>query len=195
MASNDVVVGFDPEVVDLDLLVESVQSGSRLKRQKAAATLSKLAHVNPEAVRPLNDVLIQALDNDEARTRCSVLETLLILLDQDPSIAPKASDYAEEALFDEDNGSLRLMGMRFLCKIGAANPEASLKVWPSIDEALQCFHGDVEFNDMLLAVAGYAAGEVDDTVKTGLRERLSFDSLNSKGLLRKRAQAVLDALS
>ena len=87
------------------------------------------------------------------------------------------------------------MGMRFLCKIGAANPEASLKVWPSIDEALQCFHGDVEFNDMLLAVAGYAAGDVDDTVKTGLRERLSFDSLNSKGLLRKRAQAVLDALS
>lgn len=195
MASGEVVVEFDSEVIDLDRLAERLQSESRLTRQKAAGVYVKLARHDAQSILPFADVMIRALENEEARTRGSVLDALLVLVDLDPALGAKVSDYAEEALFDEDNGSLRLMGMRFLCKVGAKTPQASLKVWPFIDEALQCFHGDAEFNDMLHAVAGFAAGNIDETVKEGLRDRLSFDALNSKGSLRKRAQAVLDALS
>ncbi|MDO4502762.1 MAG: hypothetical protein Q4D06_06210 [Coriobacteriia bacterium] len=195
MARESVVSGFDPDVLDMDMLVKNIQSSSRLSRQKAAATFHKLSLVAPERVVPHLDLLFAALDNDESRTRSSVLETLLVMSEVDASLVDKASGYAEEALFDEDNGVLRLMGMRFLCKIGAESPEASLKVWSSLDEALQCFHGDNEFNDMLLAVAEFAAGNVDDAVKAGLKERLSFDAEHSRGMLRKRAQAVLDAIS
>ena len=65
---------------------------------------------------------------------------------------------AEAALFDEDSGPLRLAAMRFLCKLGATTEKRSEKVWPLIDEGIQCYHGDLEFQDMLLAVIDFSQG-------------------------------------
>ena len=57
----------------------------------------------------------------------------------------------------------------------------SENAWPLIDEAIQCYHGDVEFNDMLNAVAEFATGKLSEHVKEALVERMSFDAHNGRG--------------
>ena len=71
-------------------------------------------------------------------------------------------------------------------------PERSVEVWPLIDEAIQCYHGDLEFGDMLVAVVEYSQGKLSDSVKAALAERMAFDAANSKGSLQRRAQQILD---
>lgn len=194
MMQKGVVSKFDPSVLNMDKLVSDISSNSRLSRQKAASTFSKLARVEPERVLAHLDLLFAALDCKEARTKAAVLETLAVLSAHDSSLVEKVYDYAEEALFDDDDGSLRLMGMFFLCKAGAVNQQASLRAWPLIDEALQCFHGEPEFCDMLTFVSEYAATLEDSSIKEGLKSRLSFDAESSSGILRKRAQSILSLL-
>ena len=87
---------------------------------------------------------------------------------------------------------MRLAALRFLCKIGATTENRSEKTWPLIDEAIQCYHGDLEFGDMLVAVVEYSQGKLSDSVKAALAERMAFDAANSKGSLQRRAQQILD---
>ena len=70
---------------------------------------------------------------------------------------------------------MRLAAMRFLCKLGATTEKRSEKVWPLIDEGIQCYHGDLEFQDMLLAVIDFSQGKLDGSVKSALADRMRFD--------------------
>ena len=85
--------------------------------------------------------------------------------------------------------------MRFLCKIGATSKARSDKTWPFIDEGIQCYHGDLEFSDMLIAVAEYAKGNLSDSVKQQLADRMRFDAENSRGALKRRAIAIIESVS
>ena len=82
--------------------------------------------------------------------------------------------------------------MRFFCAYGATTEKRSENVWPLIDEAIQCYHGDVEFNDMLNAVAEFATGKLSEHVKEALVERMSFDAHNGRGVLKRKAQTIID---
>ena len=115
-----------------------------------------------------------------------------MLVDKDSRACDKAISDAEASLFDEESGPVRLAALRFLCKIGATTENRSEKTWPLIDEAIQCYHGDLEFGDMLVAVVEYSQGKLSDSVKAALAERMAFDAANSKGSLQRRAQQILD---
>lgn len=170
--------------------IKALEGASRLKRQQSAAVIAMVASDKPELVDPYIDAVIDALNRPEAQTRWECLEALSCLVDINARGCDKAVVGAETALFDEDSGPLRLSAMRFLCRYGATTENRSLKVWPLIDEAIQCYHGDIEFQDMLAAVIDFSAGKLAPEVKEELAARMKFDAENGKGMLKKRAEQI-----
>ena len=182
-AENEVAATETVDTKELPELIEQLQAGSRRDRQHAAADIYELAKQSPESLTEHIDLFIDSLNRPEAQTRWELLEVLTILVDFDARSCAKALPEAETSLFDEESGLVRLSAVRFLCKLGATTANRSEKVWPLIDEAIQCYHGDLEFNDMLTAL-----------VEFSFTERMSFDAANSKGTLGKRAQAIVENL-
>ena len=180
---------------ELDSLVELLNTGSRRERQMAASAVTIVARQNPELLTGKIDVLIDALNRPEAQTRWECLETLAIMVEFDARACGKAIPEAEASLFDEESGPVRLAAMRYLCALGATTANRSEKVWPLIDEGIQCYHGDLEFNDMLTAITEFSCGKLSDSVKEQLKERMSFDATSGKGAMKKRAQAIIDNLA
>jgi len=176
-------------------VVTRLAEGARRERQVAAAALFQVAKEKPEMLVDHIDEIVDALNRPEAQTRWECLEALTILVDYDARTCGKAVPEAEAALFDEESGPVRLAAMRFLCKYGATTANRSEKVWPLVDEGIQCYHGDLEFNDMLTAVIDFSKGKLADEVKTSLADRMSFDAENAKGALQRRAQQVIDNLA
>ncbi|MBQ6455000.1 MAG: hypothetical protein IJJ32_02785 [Eggerthellaceae bacterium] len=180
---------------DVAEVVTRLAEGARRERQVAAAALFQVAKEKPEVLVDHIDEIVDALNRPEAQTRWECLEALTILVDYDARTCGKAVPEAEAALFDEESGPVRLAAMRFLCKYGATTANRSEKVWPLIDEGIQCYHGDLEFNDMLTAVIDFSKGKLADEVKASLVDRMSFDAENAKGALQRRAQQVIDNLA
>ena len=180
---------------DVATIVTRLAEGARRERQVAAAALYQVAKEKPEMLVDHIDEIVDALNRPEAQTRWECLETLTILVDYDARTCGKAVPEAEAALFDEESGPVRLAAMRFLCKFGATTANRSEKVWPLIDEGIQCYHGDLEFNDMMTAVIDFSKGKLADEVKTSLADRMSFDAESAKGALQRRAQQVIDNLA
>lgn len=175
-------------------LVKALEGASRLSRQQSAAVLALVAKEEPDLVAPYVVQVIDALNRPEAQTRWECLDILTELVALDARPCEKAIPGAEMALFDEDSGPLRLSAMRFLCRFGATTENRSDKVWSLIDEGIQCYHGDVEFQDMLIAVIDFSAGKLSPAVKDELAERMRFDAENGKGMLKKRAAQIEDNL-
>lgn len=183
--------GNDKKIAELG---ETLSVGSRRERQMAASALALLAKSEPESLVPLIDKLIDALNRPEAQTRWECLETLAVLVDHDARNCNKAIPEAEASLFDEESGPVRLAAMRFLCKLGSTTENRSEKVWPLIDEGIQCYHGDLEFNDMLIALVEFSNGKLSADVKKSFAERMAFDASNGKGTLQRRAQQIVENL-
>lgn len=178
----------------LAMLFNDLNGDSRRKRQNAAAALSLVAKEDAERVAQNADDFVDALDRDEARTRWECLDALTRIVPVNSRACDKAVDGAETALFDEDSGPVRLAAMRFLCRLGATTEKRSEKVWPLIDEGIQCYHGDLEFDDMLAALIDFSAGNLAPEVKAAFAERMTFDAEHGKGALKHKAQAILDNL-
>lgn len=173
-------------------LIEALSDGSRRGRQQAARVVAGIAVMNAEALVPYASDLVDALERPEAQTRWECLDGLTQIVPFDSRPCDKAIPGAEAALFDEDSGPLRLAAMRFLCKLGATTEKRSEKVWPLIDEGIQCYHGDLEFQDMLLAVIDFSQGKLDPAVKSALADRMRFDAENGKGMLKRRASQIVE---
>ncbi|MCH4184752.1 MAG: hypothetical protein LKF61_04615 [Eggerthellaceae bacterium] len=176
-------------------LVNDLSGSSRHVRQIASSALSLLAKENPERVAPYADAAIDALNRPEAQTRWECLDILTQLVALESRTCDKAVNGAEAALFDEESGTVRLAAMRFLCKLGATTENRSKHIWPLIDEAIQCYHGDLEFQEMLVAVIGFSAGKLDEEVKQQLHDRVQFDAKNGSGALKNRSQQIIDNLA
>ena len=108
--------------------------------QHAARIVAQVGKIKIEALAPYVNELVDALNRPEAQTRWEVLDALTSLVHLESRSCDKAIAGAETALFDEDSGPLRLAAMRFLCTLGATTENRSEKVWPLIDEAIQCYH-------------------------------------------------------
>lgn len=175
----------------LAVLFEELNGDSRRKRQSAAATIALVAGMKPEAIADYSNDLVDALSRPEAQTRWECLDALTALVDIESRSCDKGIVGAEAALFDEDSGPLRLAAVRFLCKLGATTENRSRKVWPLLDEAIQCYHGDLEFQDMLVAVIAFSEGKLADDVAAELKARMSFDAKSGKGTLKKRAAQIV----
>ena len=179
----------------LAALIQELEGTSRRKRQAAASTLSVVASIKPEVLTEFSDVFVDALNRPEAQTRWECLDVLTSLVPVESRLCDKAIPGAESALFDEDSGPLRLAAMRFLCRLGSTTENRSQKVWPLIDEAIQCYHGDVEFQEMLVAVIAFSEGKLADDVVDQLKERMAFDAKSGRGVLKKRAAQIVENLS
>lgn len=178
----------------LEDLVEALGGSSRRSRQNAASVLAQVAKTNPELLTEYADSFIEALSCSEAQTRWESLDVLTSLVSLESRTCDKALPGAETALFDEDNGFVRLAACRFLCRLGSTTENRSEKIWPLLDEAIQCYHGDYEYQDMLVALASFATGKLSSEVKVGLEERVTFDAEHGKGALKRRSQQIIDNL-
>ncbi|MDO5117505.1 MAG: hypothetical protein Q4D34_03365 [Eggerthellaceae bacterium] len=176
---------------DFAALAEDLEGASRRARQSAASVFARQAKDDPESVLPYGSSFVDALHRPEAQTRWECLDALTQLVPLDSRLCDKAIIGAESALFDEDSGTVRLAAMRFLCALGATTQKRSEKVWPYIDEAIQCYHGDFEFQDMLNAVMDFSTGKISAQVKEQLLARMAFDAENGKGALGRKAQAII----
>ena len=49
-------------------------------------------------------------------------------------------------------------------------------MWPLLDEAIQCYHGDAEYRDMLVALYDMAQGPISEKCAHELLDRIAFDT-------------------
>lgn len=178
----------------LEETVEALSGASRRSRQNAASVLAQVAKTDAELLVPYSAEFIDALERPEAQTRWESLDVLTELVSHDSRSCDKALSGAETALFDEDNGFVRLAALRFLCRLGSTTENRSQKIWPLLDEAIQCYHGDYEYQDMLVALNSFAGGKIAAEVKEGLVERVKFDAEHGKGALKRRSQQIIDSI-
>lgn len=176
----------------LKAVVEHLEGASRRNRQKAASVISEMSKSDPDKLVPYIGDIVDALSRPETQTRWECLEALARLVAVDSRACDKAIEGAETALFDEGNDLLHLAAMRFLCALGATTEKRCEKTWPLIDEAMQCYHGDPAFQDMLVAIIDFSKGKLTDDAKAGLKARVAFDAKNAKGVLGVRANQILD---
>ncbi|MEE8715606.1 MAG: hypothetical protein SOI26_07075 [Coriobacteriales bacterium] len=174
-------------------LVGMLSGASRKDRQSSAHTISQIAQANPEVLVPYIDNLVDAIDRPEAQTRWEVLDALSSVCSVDPEGAKRASEGAEEALYDEESGMLRATAFRFFSKLAATSQENAAQIWPLLDEALQCFHGDPEYLGMLEDVANLLeSGCVDARTRGEIASRVKFDAQNGKGRLASFSKRIID---
>jgi hypothetical protein len=173
-------------------LVENLSTEARRIRQFSASAIGVISETNPEALLPYVAQISDALHRPEAQTRWECLEALTRFAPMDPAVCDEALIGAEGSLYDEESGNARLAAVRFLCAYGATCAERSERVWPLLDEAIQCYHGDPEFQDMLISIISFAGGDISKDVKKSLIARMDFDAKNAKGVLQRRAAQIID---
>lgn len=169
------------EVQAVDALVEALAGARRRVRQDAAHRLAVIAHEDAEVLHPYVEDLIDALYRPEAQTRWEVFDALGQLTLIDPTAVEEGYDGAEASLFDESSATVRLAAFRFLCRLGASSPERSDMVWQLLDESVQCFHGNPEYHDMLIALLEFARGSLSEKTREALVARVGFDAENGQG--------------
>ena len=179
-------------MADIAELAEQLSGSSRRNRQNAAEELAELVKTRPEDLVPFIPDYIDALNRPESQTRWECLDILTSLVSFAADACSEALSGAELALFDEENTMVRLWGMIFLCEWGKVSEANSAKVWPLIDEAIRCYHGDMEFQDMLTAVLGFSQGTLAPEVKRALACAMAFDAENARGLLQRKAKRIIE---
>lgn len=180
----------------LAAVVEDLSSSSRRTRQFSARVVALLAQREPEMLVPYISDMIDALYRPEAQTRWEILEALTALVPSHAKEVGAAYEGAETALFDELSATLRLSAFRMLAAWGATERGRSKKVWPILDEAIQCYHGDLEYRDMLGCLHEFAQGKISGDVAKELAGRLQFDAENGKGAyLKARSSEIYNMLS
>ncbi|MBR3234463.1 MAG: hypothetical protein IKG11_02500 [Atopobiaceae bacterium] len=172
------------ETPSVDNLVGALTGARRRSRQEAAHQLALMAHQDAHQLLPYVDELVDALYRPEAQTRWEVFDALGELCLIDPEAVAKGYDGAEASLFDEGSATVRLAAFRFLCRLGASSPARSDASWPLLDEAIQCYHGDPEYHDMLLALLEFARGDLSENTRDALIARISFDTTNSQAYIK-----------
>lgn len=179
----------------LEELATDLEGSSRRARQRAASVFDAISKTNPEVLVPYVSNMVDALNRPEAQTRWESLEALTRMVAVDSRACDKAIEGAEITLFDEGNDLLHLAAMRFLCALGATTEKRCEKVWPLIDEGMQCYHGDPAFQDMLIAIIDFSKGKITDEAKSGLADRMQFDAEHAKGVLGVRARQIVENVS
>ena len=147
----------------------------------------QLAEENENAV----DRLVKELGCPTRRIRQFAARVLHLLAERDPQrVVP-----CVPALIDEISSTLRYAAFRLLCVWGATSVERSREAWPILDEAIQCYHGDLEYRDMLGCLYEFGQGEIDAEVAEKLALRLKFDAENGKGsYLKARSSEICEML-
>ena len=183
----------EARLAQMRILVEELAGSSRRRRQEVAHKIATVAHADANMVTPFVGSLMDALERPEAQTRWEVLDALTALVDEHAEEVAPAFEAAETALFDEDSAPVRLAGFVFLCRFGATSEERSDQVWPLLDEAIQCYHGDPEYRDMLVALLAFVQGAASAATKAALAERLKFDAETGASYVKSFSAQIIQA--
>ena len=183
----------EARLAQMRILVEELAGSSRRRRQEVAHKIATVAHTDASMVTPFVGSLMDALERPEEQTRWEVLDALTALVDEHAEEVAPAFEAAETALFDEDSAPVRLAGFVFLCRFGATSEERSDQVWPLLDEAIQCYHGDPEYRDMLVALLAFVQGAASAATKAALAERLKFDAENGASYVKSFSVQIIQA--
>lgn len=186
-------VGTPLDAAEVEALLEELAGANRRRRQDASHRLALAAQDDPESMLPHVDALVDALFRPEAQTRWEALCALTAVAEGHADLVGEAYEGAEASLFDEDSAIVRLAAFRFLVRYGASGPARSDQVWPIVDEAIQCYHGDPEYRDMLVALAELARGQISDATRDALLARIGFDAENGRGYVRIMSSEILSA--
>ncbi|MCH3942378.1 MAG: hypothetical protein WAY93_06235 [Atopobiaceae bacterium] len=184
--------GAQDEAGRLDGLVEDLAGANRRRRQDSSHEIALVAHERPEELAGSIDGLVDALYRPEAQTRWEILSALTDLAAAGIDVS-KAVDGAEASLFDEGSSTVRLASFRFLSQFGGSSPESSDQVWSLLDEAIQCFHGDPEYRDMLTCLLDLVRADISEATRTALVERITFDAENGRGYIRSCSNDIIKA--
>lgn len=179
----------------LAVLVDQLSAASRRSRQDAAHDIESIARVSPERLTPHVGKLIEALGRPEAQTRWEVLSALSEMVQVDANAVTDAFEGAESSLFDEGSATVRLAAFCFLARLGATGARMSDEAWPLLDEAVQCYHGDPEYRDMLACLLDFAHGELSEATSHALAARVGFDAENGRGYIRSFSEQIAAALA
>ncbi len=152
----------------------------------------QLAEENENAV----DRLVKELGCPTRRIRQFAARVLHLLAERDPQrVVPCVPALIEALDRPEISSTLRYAAFRLLCVWGATSVERSREAWPILDEAIQCYHGDLEYRDMLGCLYEFCQGEIDAEVAEKLALRLKFDAENGKGsYLKARSSEICEML-
>ena len=183
---------YTPELVET--LIEGLSGASRRRRQEVGFEIAAIAHVSPELLEPHINALIDALYRPEAQTRWEVLDALTVLAELYGERTFGAFDGAETALFDEDSATVRLAAFLFLTRYASVSPELSDEAWPLLDEAIQCYHGDAEYHDMLAGLLEMVQGNVSEATAKALVDRVGFDAENSASFIKTYSAQIIKAV-
>ena len=178
---------------EIESFIESLSNPSRRRRQEAAHEIAEIAQTTPEAFEGRVEDLIDALYRPEAQTRWEILAALASLSESYGNKVIKAFDGAEASLFDDTSSTVRLAAFLFLTRYGATSQKHSDQAWPLLNEAIQCYHGDAEYYDMLAGTLNFAKGVVSKETKAALKERFAFDAENATGYIQKFSAEIVAA--
>lgn len=178
---------------EIESFIESLSNPSRRRRQEAAHEIAEIAQTTPEAFEGRVEDLIDALYRPEAQTRWEILAALASLSESYGNEVIKAFDGAEASLFDDTSSTVRLAAFLFLTRYGATSQKHSDQAWPLLNEAIQCYHGDAEYYDMLVGTLNFAKGVVSKETKAALKERFAFDAENATGYIQKFSAEIVAA--
>lgn len=179
----------------LEYLLECLSDSRRKIRQTAAVILHHIASSHPQKLQGKEAILIDALYRPEAQTRWEILAILTTFHLTDDELFVQAQEAALDGLYDEDSNLVRLASFKYLLSLSQENDERLELIWPYIDEALQCYHGDSLYRDMLVELRNFVQCTLSEHIKTALIKRLSFDAEQAKGYLKAMSQALIEQLS
>lgn len=182
------------EEKSLALLFDQLLSNNRRSRQEASRILAAISHESAAELVPYAADLVSALSRPEAQTRWQVLEVLTHVCEIDYKPTKTAFGGAEESLFDETSAAVRVAAFKFLTRLGAATKAYSDKCWPLLDEAIQCYHGDPEYRDMLQDLHYFAQGAISKETEMALASRVGFDAEHGRGYIKALSHDILGTL-
>ena len=176
-----------------DAYVLDLAHGNRRERQRAAHGLNLLAQEDVSVVAEIADELISALEHTEAQTQWECLNALAEIAVSDPHLVEDAFPMAEELLFEDGSAVTRMAAFRFVARYGAHGSRESERSWPLLSEAVQCYHGDSEYRNMLQGLLEFSHGSISDGVRASLVKRMSFDAKNGRGFIRTYSAEIVAA--
>jgi len=178
------------EQKSLEALIERLHAHSRRQRQSAAQGIYEGIKDDPKEILPYLNQLEDALGYPEAQTRWEIFDILTLVAPKHPDEVESALEPAENSLFDEESAPVRLAAFSFLAVYGSTSEKRSDTVWPLLDEAVQCYHGDAEYRDMLVALLDMAKGTISAKTAQELKGRISFDVKSGSGYIRALSQDI-----
>ena len=184
----------DAEAVRLKELVGELGGANRRRRQDAAHEIARLAKRDVDQLFDYAGDIIDGLDRPEAQTRWELRDALSEMARVDPGCVEEAFGGAEASLFDEDSSIARLAAFRFLTSYGATSGKRSDQVWKILEEAIQCYHGDPEYRDMLGCLLEMAKGTISDQTAQVMRSRVDFDARHGRGYIKAFSAEIVEAI-